>query len=286
MIDTSVPHIWLPRAACDAFEANFGLQYDNRTGFYTMNDTIHTRLQQLNPSFTFVLGNTNDPSKVLNIRIPYAALDLQASWPIFNKTTNYFPIRRAVNDTQYTLGRAFLQETYLITDYERSNFSLYQSHFQDGVAAPNQQIVPILSPSFQNMTETNNTTETNSRLTTPVIAGIAVGSLVSVAILLILLLLCLRKRSKMRSSTAQPNEDDHVNKEKPDVYEMFHEPPEVFGDKVQFEMESKASDKKGLEPGYGIEKMEADMIHELPTSRLSHAILTDRESIEKCDKFL
>jgi hypothetical protein len=25
-------------------------------------------------------------------------------------TTSYFPLKRAANDTQYTLGRAFLQE--------------------------------------------------------------------------------------------------------------------------------------------------------------------------------
>ena len=40
---------------------------------------------------------------------------------------NYSPLRRASNAQQYSLGRAFLQEAYLLVDYEQSNFSVSQA---------------------------------------------------------------------------------------------------------------------------------------------------------------
>lgn len=129
LIDSTVPHIWLPVAACHAFEKAFGLVYDNATDLYVINDTIHARLQQLNPTVTLRLGNSLSSSETVSIDLPYGAFDLQASYPIYNNTTNYFPLRRASNDSQYTLGRTFLQEAYVIADYERMNFSVSQAVF-------------------------------------------------------------------------------------------------------------------------------------------------------------
>jgi hypothetical protein len=69
----------------------------------------------------------------VNITLPYDAFDLQLSYPYLPNTTYadpskyYFPLRQAANETQYVLGRAFLQEAYLITDYERNNFSIHQA---------------------------------------------------------------------------------------------------------------------------------------------------------------
>ncbi|CAD6591030.1 MAG: hypothetical protein ASARMPREDX12_004894 [Alectoria sarmentosa] len=55
--------------------------------------------------------------------------------PLPQDTTRYyFPLRQAVNESQYTLGRAFLQEAYVIVDYERSNFSVSQCRFEDGIS--------------------------------------------------------------------------------------------------------------------------------------------------------
>jgi hypothetical protein len=64
----------------------------------------------LNPSITFKLGYEIYGGQSINIVLPYAAFNLQASYPIYSNATNYFPIRRASNDTQYVIGRTFLQE--------------------------------------------------------------------------------------------------------------------------------------------------------------------------------
>jgi hypothetical protein len=67
----------------------------------------------MNPVLTFMLGNTVDGGQTVSIDLPYNAFDLQADYPIYPNATNYFPLRRASNDTQYTLGRVFLQEAYV-----------------------------------------------------------------------------------------------------------------------------------------------------------------------------
>lgn len=136
-IDSTVSHLWLPRAVCDAFEQAFGLTYDSHTDLYLVNDTIHAQLQSLNPTITFKLGDTTaETGQNIDITLPYAAFDLQASKPYYQNATNYFPIRRGANDTQYVLGRTFLQEAYLIVDYERSNFTVAQTVFPDPMPSP------------------------------------------------------------------------------------------------------------------------------------------------------
>ena len=140
-IDSGTPHIWLPLPACTAFERAFGLVYDPHTDLYLVNSTVHAQLMQLNPSVTFTLGNEVSGGGVVNITLPYGAFDLQASQPIYANATPYFPLRRAANESQYTLGRTFLQEAYLTVDYGRSKFSVQQAMFQDPM--PTEQIKSI-----------------------------------------------------------------------------------------------------------------------------------------------
>ncbi|KAI4123841.1 MAG: hypothetical protein LQ347_005995 [Umbilicaria vellea] len=110
-VDSSVPHIWLPRTACQAFEKAFGLTYDDESGRYIVSRSTHTKLLNDNATITFTLGRTQSGGDSLNITLPYQSFDLSASWPEANVTGElYFPLRRAVNATQYTLGRTFLQE--------------------------------------------------------------------------------------------------------------------------------------------------------------------------------
>lgn len=110
-VDSTVPQIWLPIEACHAFEAAFGLVYDEESELYLVNSTLHDKLIAQKPSITFVLGQLQTGGKTVNITLPYDSFDLQATPPfVQKKTTRYFPLQRAKNDTQYTLGRTFLQE--------------------------------------------------------------------------------------------------------------------------------------------------------------------------------
>ncbi|CAO2651274.1 Nn.00g095710.m01.CDS01 [Neocucurbitaria sp. VM-36] len=177
VIDSTVPHLWLPEDVCDQFETAFGLTYDSQTDLYLVNDTIHSELLSKNPTITIKLVNSLEDTSTnyTNIQLPYAAFDLQASYPFYENATNYFPIRRAANDTQYVLGRTLLQEAYLIVDYERANFTVAQAVFPDPL--PSAKVVTINPPNSN-----SNNSNTSSGLSTGAIAGIAVGG----AVLLIL----------------------------------------------------------------------------------------------------
>jgi hypothetical protein len=193
VIDSTVPHLWLPEDVCEQFAAAFGLTYDPHTDLYLVNDTIHERLVSLNPTLTFKLVNSlqDTTTNFTNIELPYAAFDLQASYPIYPNATNYFPIRRAANDTQYVLGRTLLQEAYLIVDYERANFTVAQAAFPDPLPAAN--VVTITPPGSIDPTPAS-----SSGLGTGAIVGIAIGAVAALA-LAILAFFFFRKRRTQRA---------------------------------------------------------------------------------------
>lgn len=193
MIDSMTSQIWLPVQACDALEGAFGLTYDPNTNFYLVNDTVRERLLELNPTFTFKLGNADYGGDFVNINVPYSAFDQQASSPIYSSPKNYFPLRRAANATQYTLGRTFLQEAYLTVDYETSNFSVSQASFENDNP---QQIVAINhSAPFSNSSSDAAKFKSSHSLTSGGIAGIVLSA-VTVLIVMGALVFFLRRRRK------------------------------------------------------------------------------------------
>ncbi|CAI6261844.1 unnamed protein product [Periconia digitata] len=195
LVDSTVPHLWLPREICDEFEDVFGLTYDPEKDLYLVNDTMHDQLTSLKPEITIKLGNSleNHPQNHTSVVLPYSAFDLQASYPYYNKSTNYFPIRRAANDSQYVLGRTLLQEAYLVVDYERSNFSISQATYAD--PAPPANLVTISPPSTSE--------SSSSGLSSGAIAGIVIGIvavLIGIAVAVILFLR--RRRNQSRKDAA------------------------------------------------------------------------------------
>lgn len=120
----------------------------------------------------------------------------------------YFPLQRAQNDSQYFLGRTFLQEAYLIVDYERDSFTLAQAQFpSDGAGI---ELVSVLSPSYN--TTSSNTTSNHSRAKTGIsggaIAGIAVGGAAVLIAFALLLFYILRRRMKKQVQPPQVHEQE------------------------------------------------------------------------------
>jgi hypothetical protein len=108
-VDSIVPYLYLPSPLCREFESALGLSYNSTNGLYMLSDTQHAILASSNASITFQLGT--DTGSSFTVTFPYAAFDLLASYPLQAKPAHYFPIKQAQNETQYTLGRVFLQET-------------------------------------------------------------------------------------------------------------------------------------------------------------------------------
>ncbi|KAF7194172.1 hypothetical protein HII31_04409 [Pseudocercospora fuligena] len=147
IIDSLIAQMWLPVEVCDAFEAAFGLRWDNETELYLVDDDIHENLVVLNPKFTFTIGASKDHgTNNTEIALPYAAFDLNISSPQnYSQSQRYFPIKRAQDAWQYTLGRVFLQEAYVIADYDRGNFTIGQTLFPSTLPSPSD-ITAILPP--------------------------------------------------------------------------------------------------------------------------------------------
>ncbi|TID13194.1 acid protease [Venturia nashicola] len=199
-IDSTVAEIWLPIESCALFEQTFGLTYDSATELYLVSENTHNLLLLTNPNITFNIAPWTQQAghtDYVNIVLPYSAFDLTAKAPYqnLNRTTRYFPLRRADNDTQFTIGRTFLQEAYLTVDWERQNFSVSQVSW---VAGAKSTILPI--PPFNH---TSNETTTGgtaggannmSPLGTAAIAGIAVGVVIILLITAVFAFVCFRKK--------------------------------------------------------------------------------------------
>ena len=77
---------------------------------YWVNDTLHQSLLSRNLTFTFTIADVMDKGPIVQIALPYASFDLEVQYPFEADTTRYFPLQQAVNESQYILGRTFLQE--------------------------------------------------------------------------------------------------------------------------------------------------------------------------------
>lgn len=201
-IDSTVSQMYFPQAVCDLFQQAFGLQYDSDKDFYLINQTAHNQLLRSNPSITFTIGDTGDSGLTTNIVFPYAAFDLAVGIPFFNNDTRYFPIRVAKDESQQVLGRAFLQEAYIVVDWERNNFTVGQAIHQ----RERTNIVEILPASSD--------LQANSPgLSTGAIAGIAIAAVAGITALGVIAFISLRARRNKQSVAAHVAEypPDHKN---------------------------------------------------------------------------
>ncbi|CAD6448520.1 477a0596-ebc6-4e34-a37e-42370da4b99b [Sclerotinia trifoliorum] len=156
LIDSSTPYLWLPEAVCDRFADALGLTYNESLNLYTFdeNPNQHNNLSDSSTAttFTFRFKDTSTDTDIVEINLPYAAFDLQLTYPYIPNSEYgtdqaskfYFPLARSANTSQYTIGRVFLQEAYIITSYETNQFSLHQAvHVYDTLN--NKSIVAIPS---------------------------------------------------------------------------------------------------------------------------------------------
>ncbi|KAI6710754.1 hypothetical protein JHW43_006713 [Diplocarpon mali] len=182
-IDSMVTEIWLPVIVCEAFAQQFDLTWNEHGQLYLVTEDSHAALVKQNPTFTFQIGRAGGGGETVDIVLPYAAFDLVLTAPIVGNDTRYFPLKQAQNTSQYTLGRMFLQEAYVIADYERHNFSLSQALFPATTVGSNTIAIDPLPA--ENGTNAIAGTTKSHRLGAGAIAGIAVGCIAAVALLAI-----------------------------------------------------------------------------------------------------
>jgi hypothetical protein len=217
-IDSSTPFLWLPEYVCEEFAEAFNLTYDDNLQLYVYpdNGTTLDKIRSQNITFTFSIADFPGSSNSVDISLPFAAFDLQLSYPYpgleanaTSTSTNYFPLRIASNYTQYTIGRSFLQEAYLTVDYERNNFSVSQAKFAlDSLT--NINLVPITRPANSNFTGPAGFTGQSTGLSTGAMAGVGIGvaALVLCFIGYIVYIFVVKKEKKRGVSNSSADSDD------------------------------------------------------------------------------
>ncbi|KAF1847047.1 acid protease [Cucurbitaria berberidis CBS 394.84] len=169
-IDSTIPYLILPDRICNEFQQKFQLQFDEDIKLYTVNKSAHEWNTQQNATVSFKIGaGRQDSNKFTTIVLPYAAFDQQVSFPITAEATQYFPIKKSDNGI-YVLGRTFLQEAYIVVDYERANFTVAPAYFSEPM--PDESLVPIFNKTYTGIMPQK---DADSGLSTGAIAGIVVG---------------------------------------------------------------------------------------------------------------
>lgn len=211
LADATVPQIWLPVAACQIFEQEFGLIHDETTDLYIVNASLHSTLLTRNASITFTLGQSTSGGATVDIVLPYASFDLTASPPYqgLENSTTYFPLRRAANESQYTLGRTFFQEAHIGVDYERAKFNISQCTWEQNAAA---DIVTVLAAETTDSVNYSGNTTTASKhssgLSVGAIVGIAIGAVAVIAIIAGILIWRWRRQKRSAAAAAAETKSD------------------------------------------------------------------------------
>ncbi|KAK4640558.1 hypothetical protein QC761_601630 [Podospora bellae-mahoneyi] len=239
-IDSSTPYLWLPTEVCERFADALNLTWREDLGLYTFagGGEQYTRFQNDETlSFTFTLSSFDNTDNfgqpfnvpgVVNITIPSAAFAQLLRYPFRNviqwgeSSIPYFPLKRStteVNNNTYIIGRAFMQEAYIITTYDKSMFSLHQALFPEA-ASSNYSLEAIARPPdspYPEFTSAPAPTGTNNRLGTGQTVGIVFSAFITGSILGALIWFCCRrKKSKQNSQNSETDEDKreaHVTEE-------------------------------------------------------------------------
>ncbi|KAI0206461.1 aspartic peptidase domain-containing protein [Astrocystis sublimbata] len=228
LVDSSTPYLWLPPTICDRFADAFNLTWNETLGLYIFpnNDDLARYRAAPDLAFTFTMSSSDDKSNfgsptnmsgVVNITVSANAFVQSLQYPFKGvieygaPAVPYFPLKRAENDSQLIIGRSFLQEAYLITNYETSKFSIHKARFPDDLlnnrsihtiaASPNSPYPgpPVVKQESHNINQSQ-------------IAGLVVGLCLGAIGLATTVLLVRRKRRAFKNEEDQ-QEMDRYKKE-------------------------------------------------------------------------
>ncbi|KAJ5461729.1 uncharacterized protein N7458_003281 [Penicillium daleae] len=192
-IDSTDPNLWMPGVSATPSRRPSGLQWTPRV-------------------VSFRLSDVATGGAAVTITLPYNAFALTAKAPLVNSSSHYFPLKRAANSTQYTLGRVFLQEAYLSVDYERNTFNVSACSWNEN---SQQDIVTITSKDSGSTScagsacsSGTNSSGDSSPLSRGTVAGIAIAALVGVGILAAILFFFIRRQRQKTAYKATPPEPD------------------------------------------------------------------------------
>ncbi len=191
VFDSVVTDLWLPPQACEGFQNVLGLQYNATSNYYFVNQTSLAKINREKHQFHFRFNSPTTGTIVLSMPITSILGKLYQNVTNSNITA-WLSLRQARNASQYTMGRAFLQEVYLIADYERSKFSISQAYFPQNSGA--KQIVAI--PPVDKIQQISPPNHHSPSLSPATVAAIVLGATFFITILIFILSWINQKRRK------------------------------------------------------------------------------------------
>ncbi|KAK3944767.1 aspartic peptidase domain-containing protein [Diplogelasinospora grovesii] len=235
LVDSSTPYLWLPTAVCDRFADALNLTWREDLGVYIFSDgaQYNNYQEDTSLSFTFTVssydnadnfGEPLDVPGVVNITIPTAAFAQLLRYPFKNviqwgdSSIPYFPLKRStkdINNNQYIIGRVFMQEAYIITNYDKGTFSLHQALFpQNAVSNYSLQDIdrPPDSPYPAYVGKSPGVGLSTGQTVGIVLSAFAIGSVLGV----LLWWCCRRRRRNAKKKKQQPAEQAEEDKEESD----------------------------------------------------------------------
>ncbi|EDN92720.1 hypothetical protein SS1G_08583 [Sclerotinia sclerotiorum 1980 UF-70] len=234
---------------------SFGLGASVGNYSYITPNSTYTQLESLGEIVGAGYGYTAGAvyhADIVEIKLPYAAFDLRLTYPYIPNTEFgadqaskfYFPLARSENTSQYTIGRVFLQEAYIITSYETNQFSLHQAvHVSDTLN--NKSIVAIPSGDVTTGQETGTVASglkaEEARLSNGKIAGIVLGVAGALAIMLATLYFSCLKNYKPKKPSLSPKNSTSESEASVD-FQQLHNPPSATSDVLETSNNNNASE--------------------------------------------
>ncbi|MBE7180383.1 MAG: hypothetical protein INR71_04085, partial [Terriglobus roseus] len=196
ILDFTLPYLYLPNDIVNSLQYSMRLSYNSASDIYLFNNTQSLDIT----SFTFDLADPSNSNEKTSVTLPFAAFNLSTSWPL--GTANYFPIRKAPDNSTFILGRSFFQEAIVVADYERRNFTIGQAAFP---SSSNTQIVTIFNTTFDQSTQNsdNNNNSGGGGLSGGAIAGIVIGVVLGLAFLALAFWLWRRRKRQAGKQNSQ-----------------------------------------------------------------------------------
>ncbi|KAK7754083.1 hypothetical protein SLS62_003929 [Diatrype stigma] len=230
LIDSSTPFLWLPTSICDRFAVAFNLTWNETFGLYVFpddGDSLEKFRAAPDLSVAFVLSSTGsiddsaeslDDQATVTITVSANAFIQYAQAPFMGLAPGtpavpYFPLRRVHDGGKIIIGRTFLQEAYLITNYEASTFSVHQATFPDE---------PLTNTSIKAIPPTNDANSNSpvgsngNGLSREQLAGVVVGAFAAaMTIVMVVWWLVRRRKDQGRNTEAEGTFKDTDSLEQP-----------------------------------------------------------------------
>lgn len=214
-IGADVPGIYLPLGNCESVAKQLPVTWRDDIGYFVWNlsDVRYKRIVTSPAYLGFIF--TDREAKNITIKVPFPLLNLILQEPIVSTPTPYFPCHPSNSDGgRWYLGRASLQSAFFASNYDQNVIYLAQGPGPDMDHSVIRQFPPNDSEiqtnpnsSFEKSWQSIWTpipemdVDSNNRQLSPgAIAGIVIGSIVAILLIVASVWVFLQKKKKRNSS--------------------------------------------------------------------------------------